>query len=137
LCPIRKHGIGASRSRGGTDWGLGAVAAAQALLAAQDDAEALFVEAIDRLQRAQIGLHLARTHLSYGEWLRRANRRVDARRQLTTAHQSFIRIGAHGFTERARRELVATGEKVRSSRSARAMSSPLRRSRSRDWLPTV
>ncbi|HYJ55658.1 MAG TPA: LuxR family transcriptional regulator [Mycobacterium sp.] len=97
----------------GTDWGLGAVAAAQALLAGQDDAEALFVEAIERLERAQIGLHLARTYLSYGEWLRRANRRVDARRQLTTAHESFIRIGAHGFTERARRELVATGEKVR------------------------
>lgn len=97
----------------GTDWGLGVVAAAQALLADQDDAEALFTEAIGRLERAQTGLHRARTHLSYGEWLRRVNRRVDARRQLTTAHEMFTRMGAHGFSERARRELVATGEKVR------------------------
>lgn len=97
----------------GTDWGLGAVAAAQALLAPQQDAEALFVEAIERLEHAGIGLHEARTHLSFGEWLRRMNRRRDARRHLDTAYQMFTRMGAHGFAERTRRELVATGEKVR------------------------
>jgi DNA-binding CsgD family transcriptional regulator len=98
---------------GGTDWGAGAVAAAHALLAEDDDAEAHFVEAVERLGRANIVLHLARTRLSYGEWLRRVNRRLDARQQLTAAHEMFTKMGAEGFAERARRELIATGEKVR------------------------
>jgi DNA-binding CsgD family transcriptional regulator/tetratricopeptide (TPR) repeat protein len=98
---------------GENDWGLGAVASARALLAANDDAESFFTEAIELLERANIVLHLARARLSYGEWLRRVNRRVDARRQLNTAHEMFTRMGAQGYAERARRELVATGEKVR------------------------
>jgi DNA-binding CsgD family transcriptional regulator len=97
----------------GTDWGLGAVASARALLASNAHAEALFAEAIERLERANIVLHLARARLSYGEWLRRTNRRVDARQQLNTAHEMFTRMGAQGFAERVRRELIATGEKVR------------------------
>ena len=97
----------------GNDWGLGAVASARALLASHEHAEALFAEAVERLERAHIVLHLARARLSYGEWLRRANRRSDARQQLHTAHDMFTRMGAEGFAERARRELVATGEKVR------------------------
>lgn len=97
----------------GTDWGLGAVAAAQALLADNDAAEGAFVEAIERLERADIALHLSRARLSYGEWLRRANRRTDARKQLSAAHEMFTEMGAHGFAERARRELTVTGEKVR------------------------
>ncbi len=97
----------------GTDWGLGAVAAAQALLADNDAAEGAFVEAIERLERADIALHLSRARLSYGEWLRRVNRRTDARKQLSAAHQLFTEMGAHGFAERARRELTVTGEKVR------------------------
>jgi DNA-binding CsgD family transcriptional regulator/tetratricopeptide (TPR) repeat protein len=97
----------------GTDWGLGAVAAARAQLATNDLADGLFTEAIERLERANIGLFLARTRLSYGEWLRRTNRRTDARQQLNTAYEMFTRMGAQGFAERARRELAATGEKVR------------------------
>lgn len=97
----------------GTDWGLGALANAQALLADDDTADRLFVEAIERLERAGIVVHHARARLLYGEWLRRANRRIDARRELTDAHETFTRIGAQAFAERARRELVATGEKVR------------------------
>jgi DNA-binding CsgD family transcriptional regulator len=97
----------------GNDWGLGAVASARALLASNEHAEAFFAEGIERLERANIVLHLARTRLSYGEWLRRMNRRLDARQQLNTAHEMFTRMGAQGFAERARRELVATGEKVR------------------------
>jgi DNA-binding CsgD family transcriptional regulator len=97
----------------GTDWGLGAVAGARAVLATDDRADRFFTEAIERLERADIGLYLARTRLSYGEWLRRANRRIDARQQLNTAYEMFTRMGAQGFAERARRELAATGEKVR------------------------
>jgi DNA-binding CsgD family transcriptional regulator len=97
----------------GTEWGLGAVASAQALLASTEDADALFVEAIARLERADITPQLARTHLTYGEWLRRLNRRNDARTHLTEAHQMWTRMGAQAFADRARRELIATGEKVR------------------------
>jgi DNA-binding NarL/FixJ family response regulator len=57
--------------------------------------------------------HLARAQLSYGEWLRRENRRIDARQQLRHAHEAFTSMGATGFAERARHELMATGEKVR------------------------
>jgi DNA-binding CsgD family transcriptional regulator len=98
---------------GATDWGLGALASARALLADDELAEGLFTEGIERLERTRIVVHLARTHLRYGEWLRRVNRRLDARRHLTEAHAMFTRMGAQAFAERARRELVATGEKVR------------------------
>ncbi|WP_319452813.1 MULTISPECIES: ATP-binding protein [unclassified Mycobacterium] len=97
----------------GTDWGVGALASAQALLADNEHAEGLFVEALERLDRTRVVVHLARTRLSYGEWLRRMNRRVDARKQLSSAYEMFTTMGAQGFAERARRELAATGEKVR------------------------
>jgi DNA-binding CsgD family transcriptional regulator len=97
----------------GTDWGLGVLASAQALLADDEVADGLFTEAIERLERTRIVVHHARAHLRYGEWLRRVNRRIDARRHLSVAHEMFIRMGAQAFAERARRELVATGEKVR------------------------
>jgi DNA-binding CsgD family transcriptional regulator len=97
----------------GTDWSLGALASARALLADDEVADSLFTEAIERLGRTNIVVHLAHTRLVYGEWLRRANRRIDARRNLTEAHELFTRMGAQAFAERARRELVATGETVR------------------------
>jgi DNA-binding CsgD family transcriptional regulator/tetratricopeptide (TPR) repeat protein len=97
----------------GTEWALGALASARALLADDERAEALHVEAIERLARTRVVVHLARAHLRYGEWLRRANRRVDARKQLNTAYETFTRIGAVAFAERARRELIGSGEKAR------------------------
>lgn len=97
----------------GTQWGLGALAAAQALLADNEQADALFTEAIERLDRTRVVLHAARTRLRYGEWLRRMNRRPDARSQLGDAHDMFTRFGAQAYAERARRELIAVGEKVR------------------------
>src|SRR5439155_3775875 len=85
----------------------------RALLADSDKAELLYREAIGRLERRQLRPDLGRAHLLYGEWLRREGRRVDAREQLRTAHEMFVTIGMEAFAERARRELMATGEKVR------------------------
>jgi len=96
-----------------TDWALGMLARSSALLSEGAAADALYREAIERLGRSRLVVHLARAHLVYGEWLRRENRRLDAREQLRIAHEMLSRIGAEAFAERARRELVATGETVR------------------------
>jgi DNA-binding CsgD family transcriptional regulator len=100
-------------SASGTDWAMGMLARSNALLADDEGAEALYVEAIDRLGRSRIAADLARAHLLYGEWLRRRRRRVDAREQLRTAHDLFVRFGMEAFAERARVELEATGEHAR------------------------
>jgi DNA-binding CsgD family transcriptional regulator len=97
----------------GTDWALGILARSSALLQDGRAADALYREALERLERCRIVVHLARAHLVYGEWLRRENRRVDAREQLRIAYEMLGRIGAEAFAERARRELLATGETVR------------------------
>jgi DNA-binding CsgD family transcriptional regulator len=97
----------------GTDWALGLAARSEALLADDQRAEGLYVEAVDRLGRTLMAVDLARAHLLYGEWLRRQRRRVDARSQLRTAHELFIDFGMEAFAERARIELEATGEHAR------------------------
>ncbi len=97
----------------GTDWALGVRARSRALLSVGDAAEDRYREAIERLERSRIAVHLARAHLAYGEWLRRENRRTDARAQLRAAHEMLSHIGAEAFAERARRELLATGAAAR------------------------
>jgi DNA-binding CsgD family transcriptional regulator len=97
----------------GTDWALGVEARSRALLSDRDAADMGYREAIERLGRTRLRLQLARTHLLYGEWLRRERRRVDAREQLHTAFEMFIAMGIEGFAGRAERELLATGERVR------------------------
>ncbi len=97
----------------GTDWALGTQARSRALLSDGESADRLYQDAIDRLGRTRLRPELARAHLLYGEWLRREGRRVDAREQLRNAYNLFIAIGMDAFAERARRELAATGEKVR------------------------
>jgi DNA-binding CsgD family transcriptional regulator len=97
----------------GTEWALGTEACFRALLSEGPVADALYREATDRLSRTRGAVHLARAHLLHGEWLRRENRRLDARVQLRRAHEMFEDIGAEAFAERTRRELVATGETVR------------------------
>jgi DNA-binding CsgD family transcriptional regulator len=97
----------------GTNWALGVQAWARALLADDETAEPLYREALERLEHTRVGVHLARAHLVFGEWLRRENRRVDAREHLRTAHEMFGRAGALAFADRAGRELSATGETAR------------------------
>jgi DNA-binding CsgD family transcriptional regulator len=97
----------------GTDLALGLAARSRALLASGPEAEGLYQEAIAHLERTGITILLARAKLIYGEWLRRENRRNDARDQLRRAHSLFVKARADGFAERTRRELVATGDSVR------------------------
>jgi DNA-binding CsgD family transcriptional regulator len=94
----------------GTEWALGSEARCRALVS---DDESGYREAIERLARTRAAVELARSRLVFGEWLRRQNRRAEAREVLRAAHQSFSRMGAAAFAERARRELLATGETVR------------------------
>jgi DNA-binding CsgD family transcriptional regulator len=96
-----------------TDWALGIEARARALLDHGADAERWFRTAIEHLGRTRVRAELARTHLLYGERLRRDRRRLDARTELNTAHELFTSMGMEAFAERAGSELLATGEKAR------------------------
>jgi DNA-binding CsgD family transcriptional regulator len=96
-----------------TDFARGIEARSRALLSEGEAAQRLYQEAVDRLGRTRLRPELARAHLLYGEWLRREHRRVDAREQLRAAYDQFTTIGMEAFAERARGELLATGEKVR------------------------
>jgi DNA-binding CsgD family transcriptional regulator len=96
-----------------TEWALGIEARIRALLGEGEIADSLYRESIARLGRTRVRVELARGHLLYGEWLRRESRRLDAREQLRTAHEMFASMGAEAFADRARRELLATGEIVR------------------------
>jgi DNA-binding CsgD family transcriptional regulator len=98
---------------GGTDFGLGMEARCRALVSHGAVADELYRQAIGRLSHTRLRPELARAHLLYGEWLRREGRRADAREQLRTAHDMLAAIGMEAFVKRARRELAATGEKVR------------------------
>lgn len=101
-------------ARASTDeWALGVRARSAALLSDGNAAETLYREAIARFERGRATVHLPRTQLVYGEWLRRENRRVDAREQLRAAHQAFTDCAAEAFADRAQRELLATGERAR------------------------
>jgi DNA-binding CsgD family transcriptional regulator len=93
-----------------TAWALGIAARGRGLVSG---AEECFREAIEHLSRTRVRAELARTHLLYGEWLRREGRRLDARAQLSLAHDQFTALGMEAFAERAAGELRATGEKVR------------------------
>ena len=97
----------------GSDWAKGLEARSRALVSEGQEAQQYYAEAVERLGRTPLRPELARAYLLYGEWLRRENRRLDARHQLHAAYHLFTAIGADAFAERARGELLATGEKVR------------------------
>jgi DNA-binding CsgD family transcriptional regulator len=95
------------------DWALGIRAQAHALLSDGEPAERSYQEAVERLGHTRLRPNLARARLLYGEWLRREQRRVDARTELRAAHEEFESIGMEAFADRARAELLATGERLR------------------------
>src|SRR5262249_3267195 len=107
-----------------TDWALGIQVRCRALLSEGEAAERGYVGAIGRLGRTRVRVELARAHLLYGEWLRRENRRVEAREHLRAAHEMLAAMGIGGFAERARGELLATGETVRRRRMETAELTP-------------
>jgi DNA-binding CsgD family transcriptional regulator len=96
-----------------TEWARAIASRSRALLSEGESAHLLYQDAIERFGRTRLRPELARAELLYGEWLRREGRRRDARGHLRTAHDTFAEIGMNAFAERARRELVATGETVR------------------------
>jgi DNA-binding CsgD family transcriptional regulator len=96
-----------------TEWVLGIEARARALLSDGEAADSLYRESIEHLSRTRVRAQLARGHLLYGEWLRRERRRTDAREQLRTAYDMLDKMGLEAFADRARRELLATGETAR------------------------
>ncbi|MEV4350911.1 AAA family ATPase [Actinoplanes sp. NPDC049596] len=104
----------------GTDFAGGVEARSRALMADGAEAERLYREAVERLGRTRLRTELARAHLVFGEWLRRRRQRLEAREHLRTAYDLFTAIGMEAFAERARRELLATGEPVRRSAAASA-----------------
>jgi DNA-binding CsgD family transcriptional regulator len=104
-----------------TAWALGTEACVRALASDGAAAEACYQESIDRLSDTRMRAYLARVHLLYGEWLRREKRRAEAREQLRRAHGMLAVMGIEGFAERARRELLATGEAVRKRSVARTI----------------
>ncbi|MEU8076599.1 LuxR family transcriptional regulator [Catellatospora citrea] len=96
-----------------TPWALGVEARSRALMSTGDEADDHYRQSIKHLSRCRITVDLARARLLYGEWLRRQQRRGQSREQLRSAHETLSRIGADAFAERARNELLATGETVR------------------------
>ncbi|HVM65131.1 MAG TPA: LuxR C-terminal-related transcriptional regulator, partial [Acidimicrobiales bacterium] len=96
-----------------SDWGLGLHVRSRALLSDGAEAEELYREAVERLERSPVRPEAARAHLLYGEWLRQQGRRADARQHLRAAYEQMSAIGIEAFAERARHELVATGDTVR------------------------
>lgn len=102
----------AKAAASGTAWGLGIAARSRALMSDGDGAEACFREAIEQLSRAKVHAELARAHLLYGEWLRRAHRRTDARDELNLAFEMFLAMDLAGFADRARDELQASGVSI-------------------------
>jgi DNA-binding CsgD family transcriptional regulator len=113
MAHIALERIVAATAFAGTESALGLLARSRALVSVGETAERRYQEAIERLSRTWLRPDRARAHLLYGEWLRREGRRVDARAQLRAAHEQFVSIGMEAFAERARKELLATGERAR------------------------
>jgi DNA-binding CsgD family transcriptional regulator len=104
----------------GTPWALGLLARCRALMADGPNAAALYEQALQHFDKTSLAPEIARTHLLYGEWLRRQKQRTEAREQLRRSYEMFDTMGARSFAERARIELLATGERARARRAESA-----------------
>ncbi|MCS5720292.1 DUF2791 family P-loop domain-containing protein [Herbiconiux sp. CPCC 205763] len=105
--------LSAMAAQSGTEWALGVAASRRALVSEGESADELHRLGLEHLARTTVRVELARARLLYGEWLRRERRRAEARGQLRAAHSALAAMGLVAFAERARRELLATGETVR------------------------
>ena len=108
------HRLGIRAKASATPWALGLFAQSTALLSGGEQAESSFETAIALLGKTLVSRDCAYARLLYGEWLRRENRRLDAREHLRKSHEYFLSMGANAFAKRAETELLATGEKARS-----------------------
>jgi DNA-binding CsgD family transcriptional regulator/tetratricopeptide (TPR) repeat protein len=104
----------------GTATALGYSARAKALLSTGPAVESEYRLAITEFSSSPLKVMTARTYLIFGEWLRRENRRAEARNELRVAREMFVQMGADGFAERTRRELQAAGEPLPKERSGRS-----------------
>jgi ATP/maltotriose-dependent transcriptional regulator MalT len=105
-------------SAAGSPRALAALARSRALLSEGKQAETLYLESIERFEATSQRIRLARARLLYGEWLRRNGPATVAREPLRLAHQEFVQMGSMAFAERARRELLAAGQKTRKQPTA-------------------
>jgi DNA-binding CsgD family transcriptional regulator len=112
LAEAAEHCLADRTRASGTQWAHGIAARSRGLVTEDGGADELYSEAIDRLGRTRLAVDLARSHLLYGEWLRREHRQKEGRDQLRTAHDLFVRFGMQGFAQRAEAELRATGDKA-------------------------
>lgn len=108
----------ARTSAAGSPRALAALARSRALLSDGEQAEALYLESIERFEATSQRIRLARARLLYGEWLRRNGPATVAREPLRLAHQELVQMGSMAFAERARRELLAAGQKTRKQPTA-------------------
>ncbi len=104
--------LAARASASGTTWARALLARSSALVG-HEPVEARYVNSIELFATTSLTFELARSRLVYGEWLRRGNRRIEARDQLRAAYQAFAAAGAEAFAVRAKDELRATGETAR------------------------
>jgi len=116
LLEAAREWLGERTSATSSEWARGIEARVRALMSEGEEADRFYAESIERLEHTPARIELARSRLLYGEWLRRERRRVDARAQLRSAHEALESMGAEAFAERARRELLATGQKARERR---------------------
>jgi ATP/maltotriose-dependent transcriptional regulator MalT len=98
-------------------WSIAALDRVRGLLASDETADTLLARSIDGFITLSVPLEEGRSRLAYGEWLRRAGQRVNARIQLRRAVEIFDQLGYVPWADRARAELTASGETLRARAS--------------------
>ncbi|HUH06267.1 MAG TPA: LuxR C-terminal-related transcriptional regulator [Egibacteraceae bacterium] len=118
------NGLEARAEAARSEWGLATAARCRGLLAADDEFQPHFLEALRRHRMADMPFERARTELLFGGRLRRRRRRREARIHLRSALATFVQLGAAKYAETARHELAATGEKLAPESNSRQVLTP-------------